>query len=209
MRVGLMPLALPRMTGARRRAAALFIAVFVATLYLLPMHIRLVQPTTLSPTALDRAVPFLDWTIWIYYSYAVFLLLPFVACRDDRRAVRLLYTLMANSILAALIFLVWPTSGLAQSPTSGGLTGLLWSMLLAVDRPSNLFPSLHIANTCTCAVALGHERRWRLVALVWPLSIAVSTLTTKQHLFVDLVGGMALAVFSAWLVRTGVRVPAL
>jgi membrane-associated phospholipid phosphatase len=171
------------------------------------MHIRLVQPTPLHPTALDRAVPFLDWTIWIYYSYAVFLLLPFAVCRDEEDAARACYRLMTNSMLAGLIFLVWPTSGVVQQPAVGGTSGLLWSVLLTVDRPTNYFPSLHIANTCICAFAVGRERgAWRPVALVWALLIIVSTVTTKQHFVIDLPGGAALAACSVWLVHRGVRV---
>jgi membrane-associated phospholipid phosphatase len=107
---------------------------------------------------------------------------------------------MLNSILAAVVFFVWPTTGVAQDPMSGGTVGLLWSVLQAVDRPANLFPSLHVANTCTCALALWRERGgWRLVAPVWAVAIALSTLTTKQHLLIDLFGGLALAGFSDWL----------
>jgi membrane-associated phospholipid phosphatase len=79
-------------------------------------------------------------------------------------------------------------------------------VLQAVDRPVNLFPSLHVANTCTCALALWRERRgWRRVALVWAVAIASATLTTKQHLLVDLFGGLALAGFSDWLAVNRVR----
>ena len=200
-------LALPPLTRARRLPAALFIAAFVAALYLLPLHVRFVQPTPLSPTSVDRAVPFLDWTIWIYYSYGFFLLLPFAVSRDEGRAAGALYALMANSIVAVLIFLIWPTSGVVQQPTIGGISGLLWDGLLAVDRPTNCFPSLHVANTCICALALRRESNaWRYVAPVWALLIVVSTLTTKQHFAVDLLGGAVLAGLSVWLVRTLVRV---
>jgi hypothetical protein len=205
-----MTLALPPLTRTSRLPAAIFIAVFVAALYLLPMHIGLVEPTRLSPTALDRAIPFLDWTIWIYYSYAIFLVLPFAVCRDDGHAARALYGLMANSIVAGLIFFVWPTSTVTQQPAIGGLTGDLWTALLTVDRPVNCFPSLHVANACLCAFALLRERRvWRYVAPLWAFLIVISTLTTKQHLVIDLPAGAALAGLSAWLVRaSGERAPA-
>jgi membrane-associated phospholipid phosphatase len=195
------------MPRTRRLPAAIFIAAFVGALYLLPMHVPRARPTPLSPSSIDLAVPFLDWTVWIYYSYGLFLLLPFAVCRDDRRVARALYALMANSILAALIFLLWPTSTVAQHPTAGGMTGLLWETLLAVDQPTNCFPSLHVANACVCALTLrGEQSLWRVVAPAWALLIVVSTLTTKQHLAIDLAGGAVLAWLSMWLVQTVVRV---
>lgn len=189
----------------RRLAAAFFVTVFVATLYLLPMYVPLAAPTRLVPSAIDRAIPFLDWTVWIYYSYAVFLVLPFLACRDETVVTRALHSLVANSVIAAVVFFLWPTAGVAQQPDGSGATGLLWSALQRVDRPMNLFPSLHIANACTCALALRAERPWRVAGLVWAVLIAISTLTTKQHLFVDLLGGLALAGLTAGLTRADAR----
>jgi membrane-associated phospholipid phosphatase len=192
-------MASPPLTRAWRLLAACFVVLFVSALYLAPMYVPFMRPTVLTPTALDRAIPFLEWTIWIYYSYALLLVLPLFVCRDDHRAVHVVYSIMANSLVAVVVFFVWPTAGAAQQPTSGGWVGLLWSVLQAVDRPANLFPSLHVANACTSALALWREQRgWRPFAVAWTLLIAVSTLTTKQHLFIDLWGGMALAGFSDW-----------
>lgn len=177
-------------------------------MYFAPMYIAVVRPTVLVPTALDRAIPFIEWTIAIYYSYAVLLILPMFVCRDDGDVARLMYSIMLNSILAAIVFFAWPTAGVVQEPTSSGWVGLLWSGLLAVDRQANLFPSLHVANACSCAASLFRERReWRPIAVVWALAIAVSTLTTKQHLVVDLLGGVALAGFSNWLALVRERRP--
>jgi membrane-associated phospholipid phosphatase len=198
---------LPPLPQTRRLPAAVFIAAFVGALYLLPMHVPRAQPALLSPSAIDLAVPFLDWTIWMYFSYGLFLLLPFAVCRDDGRAARAFYAIMVNSVIAALIFLLWPTSISVQHPAAGGMTGLLWSVLLAVDRPTNCFPSLHVANACVCAAMFrGEQSVWRFVAPVWALLIAGSTLTTKQHIVIDLVGGAALAGLSVWLVQNAVRV---
>jgi membrane-associated phospholipid phosphatase len=185
-----------------RVQSALFIASFIAVFYVVPMHVRFVQPTHLVPTAVDRAVPFLEWTIWIYVSYFVFLFVPFVACRDEPRVVQVLYALALNSVVAGVIFLAWPTEGAVQQPTGEGLTGFLWQALLTVDRPVNCAPSLHVANACVCAFALQREgTAWRYVAPVWLALIMLSTLTTKQHFFIDLPAGALLAAFSFWWVH--------
>jgi len=198
---------LPSLARTRGVSSAAFAAIFISALYQIPLHVRLFQPSRLGPTAVDTVIPFVDWTIWIYYSYYVLLFLPFAVSRDAARVARVLYGLMANSILAGAIFLAWPTVGVAPQPTAGGLTGLLWSALLAVDRPTNYFPSLHVANACLCALALEQESRpWRYVVVVWAALIALSTVTTKQHVVIDIPAGAALAVFSFWVVRPRVRV---
>jgi len=201
-----MALVLPPLTRRHRVPAAIFSGVFIGALYELPLHVRVFPATRLWPTFVDNAVPFLDWTVWIYCSYFVFLFLPFAVCRDDARAARVLYGLMANSVLAGVVFLVWPTTGVVQQPVMRGVSGLLWSALLTVDRPANYFPSLHVANVCVCALALSREgNTWRRVAVVWTTLIVVSTLTTKQHFFIDLPAGLSLGAFCFWLVGRGVR----
>jgi membrane-associated phospholipid phosphatase len=165
------------------------------------MHLHFVQPAQLVPTAIDRAVPFLEWTIWIYVSYFVILFVPFLVCRDELRVMHVFYALALNSVLAGAIFLVWPTQVAVQQPSGEGLTGLLWQALLTVDRPVNCVPSLHVANASVCAFALRQEgTEWRYGAPVWLALIVLSTLTTKQHFFIDIAAGVLLAAFSFWRV---------
>jgi membrane-associated phospholipid phosphatase len=184
-----------------RIKAALFIMSLIAVFYVVPMHVRVVQPTPLVPTLLDRAIPFFPWTIWIYVSYFVFLLVPFVVCRDETRVSGALYALALNSVVAGAVFLAWPTQVAVQQPSVAGLTGLLWQALLTVDRPVNCVPSLHVANSCVCAFVLqSEETAWRYGATIWLALIMLSTLTTKQHYFIDIVAGSMLAASSVWLV---------
>ncbi len=68
-----------------------------------------------------------------------------------------------------------------------------------LDGPGNTLPSLH----CALSGLLGwnirkHNKLW----LAWAVLIALSTLTTKEHVFLDLVGGWLLA---AIVQRTIVR----
>jgi membrane-associated phospholipid phosphatase len=187
----------------RRVQAAFGIVLFIAVFYVVPMHVPLVQPTPLVPTAVDRAVPFLEWTIWIYASYFMILFVPFIVCRDETRVMHVLSALALNSVVAGAIFVALPTELAVQQPSGEGLTGLLWQALLTVDRPVNCVPSLHVANASVCAYALQREGRgWRYGAPVWLALIVLSTLTTKQHFFVDISAGVLLAAFSyAWVAQ--------
>jgi membrane-associated phospholipid phosphatase len=183
--------------------AAFGIVSFIAVFYVVPMHVHLVQPTALVPTALDRAVPFLEWTIWIYVSYFMILFVPFIVCRDEARVMHVFYALALNSAVAGAIFVALPTQLAVQQPSGGGLTGLLWQALLTVDRPVNCVPSLHVANASVCAFALQREGAgWRYGAPVWLALIMLSTLTTKQHFVVDISAGVLLAAFSySWVAQ--------
>jgi hypothetical protein len=130
-----MPSPLPTPVG--RLASALFALDCVAALYLVPMYVPFVPPTRLTPSALDRAVPFLD---------AAYLVPPFAVSHDEGSITRTLQSLVANSVFARIVFLVCPTVGVAQQPAATGLTRLLWIALRTVDRPRNLFPRVPVRN---------------------------------------------------------------
>ena len=70
-------------------------------------------------------------------------------------------------------------------------------MLYAMDAADNLFPSIHCLTSWFCYIAVQDNKnvpRWyRCFSLVMALLICVSTLTTKQHVIVDVVAGVFLA----------------
>ncbi|MER2544589.1 MAG: phosphatase PAP2 family protein [Candidatus Accumulibacter phosphatis] len=169
-----------------------------SALYLGSGTLRLVKPTTLVPGALDTIVPFVDWTVWIYLTQ--FLLLPSaIACaRDDTDRSRTFYAMLLATVVASVIFLAWPTQIARETPAAAGLTGLAWRLLHLADPPANCFPSLHVALAVIAARAL-----WRrgavVVAAIWPILIAASTLSTRQHVASDVAGGVLLAALALWL----------
>jgi membrane-associated phospholipid phosphatase len=191
---------LPPITAANQgRALAIGYGIFVA-LYLgsaaLPAGARVV----LEPTALDRAIPFAAWTIWIYL--AQFLLLPaaIVCARDDGERSRTFYAMLLATAIAAIVFVLWPTQLDRPAAPSEGLTGIAWTLLYMSDTSGNCLPSLHVALASLAGMALW-RRGWRTHALIWPLLIGIAALTTKQHVAWDLLAGLVLAVLVvlAWI----------
>ena len=154
-------------------------------------------PTVLAPSALDAAIPYLPSTIWVYLTQ--FLLLPtgIAAARDDADRNRTFYGMLVATVVAAIVFAGWPTQLERQAHMGEGITSLAWSLLYLADTPANCFPSLHVALAVIAGTALW-RRGWRGLALAWPILISVSTLTTKQHVALDIAGGCALAVL-AWM----------
>lgn len=150
----------------------------------------------LVPSALDRAVPFVAASILVYLSQ--FLLLPYalVAARDDGARSHAFYSMLLATLLAAVIFVCFPTSVMRPTPPLDGLLGLAWRGLHLADTPNNGFPSLHVALAAIAGMLLWQTNR-RALAIIWPALISLSTLTTRQHIAWDIAGGLLLAA-SAW-----------
>ncbi len=169
-----------------------------------------VVPTELPLTALDRAVPFVPWTVWLYGTITWACLAAWLSVPSRADAVRLLTAITIASVSCCAVFLLFPTTFPRELyPLSGtGATGATireLARLRAADSPSNCLPSLHVALAWAIALtwASGREHRGlRWAAFAWALAISVTTVTTKQHFVLDVPTGAAVGVYSWWGART-------
>ncbi len=199
-------LRLPLIDRRLRIPAIIGGGLLLVVLFMVPARIHLGQPTVLDRSVVDDAIPFLEWTIWVYASYYPFLILAVWLPRDDRRRSDAVYGLLLAAAIGLIIFTLWPTTILRESPSLAGATGVPWRLLFSVDTMVNALPSMHVTHTCIAAVALGSRSRlWRIIVPVWATMITLSTLTTKQHYAIDLPGGLALAAVCFVLVRFAVE----
>ncbi|MCR5106802.1 MAG: phosphatase PAP2 family protein, partial [Lachnospiraceae bacterium] len=75
---------------------------------------------------------------------------------------------------------------------------MVW--LYSVDPADNLFPSIHCLSSWICVIAVRTQKRirksYKIVSVVMAVLICISTLTTKQHVMVDVIAGVLLAELS-------------
>ena len=168
-------------------------------LYLGSASVAFRAPWVLEPTAIDRAVPFVAGSIWVYLSQ--FLLLPWAlaSARDDAARSRAFYSMLLATLLSVLVFALFPTHVPRPPAPTGGLLGLAWQGLRLADTPNNACPSLHVSLSAL-AGALLWQRKRRLIAVAWPACISASTLTTRQHVAWDIAGGLLIAALAWFLI---------
>jgi membrane-associated phospholipid phosphatase len=177
-----------------------------ALVSLVPMYfgigaMTLGRPLHLPVTALDRALPLESAWMLVYASMYVFAFLPLLVARDGElrhRAARAYVTVL---VVAYAGFILYPTVGPRPDVVVGdGFAAWALRLQYSLDWPYNCFPSLHVAHSFVSALTTYRVHKsvgW--AALVWAFLIGISTLFTKQHYAVDVVGGM-LAAYAAYLI---------
>lgn len=171
--------------------------------YLIPNHFPILEPRLLQMSSLDLAMPFVPWTFWIYLSEYLLFLSVYVLCKDMVNTSKYLYSFFTMQMVACLIFVVWPTTfPRDQFPlvreTMDPVTYWAFDAFRRSDTPNNCCPSLHVASVYLASFVFLDEQREKFpYYFAWASAVAVSTLTTKQHYFVDVVAGLALA-WCAW-----------
>ena len=153
----------------------------------------------------DAIVPFQPWTVSIYFgSYILwFLSYWFFIYQSPRERNRFFLADTIGKFVCLGCFLLVPSTNVRPAVTGTGFWDFLMRLLYAVDRPDNLFPSIHCLASWLCWASVQRNKfvpafiRWLL--LVMAVLICLSTLTTRQHVMVDVFSGVTLAEICWWL----------
>lgn len=182
-----------------------------APLYLIPNHFPLLPPVELPLTAIDRLIPFVPETIWIYLSEYPLVISAYALTRDSATLTRYLKSTLALLVFSAVIFVLFPTTyprHLFPLPeTLDPFSRYLFQLQRTGDSPLNCFPSLHVCTVLAAALQLRGQSGRYLFYMSWALLICLSTLTTKQHYLWDVLGGAALTGLAHFIFRSTPAAP--
>lgn len=147
--------------------------------------------------ASELSMSFVPEFVWLYLSmYALFLLPPFLLNPEELK--RLAKELILATGIAGLAFVVFPARlGFARTLPEDELYRTIFEGLFAVDHPFNLVPSLHVVYTTAIGLAVVSHVHFgiRVLLCCWWGAIVSSTVLVHQHHLLDVVTGVALAVF--------------
>lgn len=159
------------------------------------------EPSYLPLTSMDRAVPLLPWTLVIYLSDYVFILFVLLQLKRLEDFSSAYYRMIAGIMMSFAVFLIFPTVYPRPVVPAEPVWSDVFSFLHFLDQPTNCFPSLHVSMTLIAAASLpGFRPSLRWGGYLWAAAICLSTLTTKQHYVLDVLGGMFVTMASVWLV---------
>lgn len=154
---------------------------------------------------LDRLIPFLPWTVSVYFSCFLFWAITYVylAWQDNERTSRFYRADFLAKTVCFFCFVFFPTTNQRPAVVGSSVWDILMRFLYQVDQPVNLFPSIHCMVSWLCFLGLRDDSRlssrYRTGAGLIALAVCLSTLTTRQHVIIDVFGGVLLAE-TAWRV---------
>lgn len=183
---------------AKRFKLILLFVILDSASYFFTSRFQFFPPAPIGPSWIDHWIPYLPWTLLLYVSYYVLMFLPLLLCNQAQVFYRMLTACYIIIGMSALIFMVFPVPYIWREWTQyqDFLTRYLYRSLLAVDGDWNAFPSLHVSLSLAGALTYLWYRFYRkgLLFLIWGVAVSISTVTAKRHYFIDLVGGVCLAV---------------
>ena len=145
----------------------------------------------------ESRVPFLPWTILPYWSSDLLYAASISLCSTRRELDRHTKRLFAAQVISILCFLVFPLRCIFERPETSGIFGWFFHVLLFFDMPFNQAPSLHISLVVIFWSFFSAHLNglWWIAMRAWLVLVAISTMTTYQHQFIDLPTGVLAGFF--------------
>lgn len=180
-----------------------FIAIFFGAYFYLLNYPA--SGITIMPTIwLDRVIGFAPNALPLYLSLWIYVSLPPALLATRQVLYRYALAMATTCLVGLLFFYVWPTAVPAAN--------IDWTrypdvhFLKNIDAAGNAFPSLHVATAVFSGVWLhvllrgfGGPRWVLALNALWGVGIIYSTLATRQHVAVDVLGGLVLGGVAALL----------
>ena len=159
-------------------------------------------------------IPYVAWFIWVPFVCGLLLI-------SDEENYLLTRRLLIFGMTVFLLFSAVVPTKLYLRPDvipDEGISGFLLSKIYSADTPTNVFPSIHVYNSCVVWHAVLTSDEWlfrhhgfRVFTSVQAILIIMSTMLIKQHSVIDVVGAFLLfaiaLVFDKLFFKNGQNIP--
>lgn len=159
------------------------------------------------PTWVDNAIPFTKYFILpyiVWYGYVAYLFVYYIIY-DKNRYYKLLITISAGMLTCIAIYCFYPTYVPRPHVNGNDIFSFIVRLIYSKDHPYNCCPSIHVYESVVIAAFINHDKSFtlkgKIISTVISASIIISTLFVKQHFFIDVVSGMALAYIYYFLIN--------
>lgn len=181
------------------RGLLIFVAAYQIFVFYVGRMLSTNKPHYDFSTALDAKIPLIPWTVVIYFVCYVFWVVNYILCCrfDEKQAKRFAYADLIGKTVCFIFYIVAPTTMQRPEIVGSNVFDGLMRFLYAIDAPDNLCPSIHCFVSWMAYIGMRgdnrYSRKYRVFSLVFAILVCISTLTTKQHVIVDVVAGVVLA----------------
>lgn len=148
---------------------------------------------------LDGLIPFWAPSVAIYLGCYLFWIVNYIliARQGKKEVCQFFVGDFLSRVVCLICYLAFPTTNTRPVPAPEGFWNQVVLMLYRVDAADNLFPSIHCLVSWFCFLGVRGRKDvpawYRGFSCVMAVLVCISTVTTKQHVILDVAGGIILA----------------
>lgn len=147
----------------------------------------------------DEVIPFMPQFIIIYFGCYLFWVVNYfmASMREEKVKYQFFTADFYARLVCMLCFIFYPTTN--TRPVLAGTD--IWTQavrfLYTVDKPINLFPSIHCMASWFSCIAVRKNRKisnwYKAFSVLMTVLVVISTLALRQHVWQDAAAGILLA----------------
>ena len=154
----------------------------------------------------DRIPFFAPFIIFYILAYVQWIINYLLIAREGKAfCYHFIYGDVISKLFCLVFFLFFPTTLVRPAVTGHSICDQLVRLVYQIDAPVNLFPSIHCLESWCCihaALRMKKTPRWYLpITIMMSFCVFASTLLVKQHVFVDIFGGILVFEAGYYLAR--------
>ena len=148
---------------------------------------------------IDDKIPFVAEFIVIYIlSYLQWIVCNlYISIQSKDACYRIISADAVGKLISFIIFVAFPTVMVRAEITGNGFFEFLTSVIYGADMPDNLFPSIHCFASWLCVRGMlkftKAPKFLQGLNILMTILVFMSVVLVKQHVFVDIFGGIAVA----------------
>lgn len=157
------------------------------------------RPHVYIALPIDELIPFIPCTILIYYGCFLFWIYNYTVIlkTEPEGTYRFLSAELLGKLICFISYVLIPTVMIRPEVNNSGIFSTAIGLMYSMDAPDALFPSMHCFVSWMCVVGLRGKpeisNKHRNLSIIAAVLVFAATLTTKQHVVVDVISGIILA----------------
>ena len=142
---------------------------------------------TIPEIFIDKFIPKKTWFIYIYnFLYYIGFGILLIYIKSYKEFINICFYAILLLLSLVSFFMIFP-SKLHNNTRDINESNIFLKLTQHLDNTTNAFPSAHVAISVFIAIIL--NKYIGIIAYLFPILIFISCLFTKQHLFIDCIGG--------------------
>ncbi len=150
-------------------------------------------------TKLDNQVPFAKEWVVIYLGCYIFWIINYILITREGKEkwFRFTFADILSRLICGIFFVIMPTTNIRPVVVGNDMFSSMMRFVYYMDQPSNLFPSIHCLVSWFCFVGIRNSKKvplwYKVFSCIFAILVCLSTQFTKQHYFIDIIGGILIA----------------
>lgn len=150
-------------------------------------------------TKLDEKTPFIKEWVAIYLICYLFWIVNYIliAREGKEKWFRFATGDLLSRLLCGLFFILLPTTNVRPEVIGSDVFSYLMRIVYTQDLPLNLFPSIHCLVSWLSFIGIRGSKKvpkwYQYFSCIFAILIFLSTQFTKQHIWIDMFGGVLFA----------------